>query len=115
MGTVILNMFFIALICVFIVDISGAVESFKSALRYISTKGKMSGSNYTLKPFDCSLCATFWASMVYLLVMGLFQLKFIAIACVICTFCGLIKTAILLIEDILVKVIQLIYKYWIDK
>lgn len=111
---VILNLFLIALICVFIVDISGAIDSLKSGLKWLLTKGKMKDSNYRLKPIDCSLCCTFWASMIYLLVIGQFTLPWITCACVFCCFLGFFKNAILLVEDVLNKIIQLIYKHFIE-
>lgn len=105
----------IAFICVFIVDISGAIDSLKSGLKWIFTKGKMKGSDYRLKPFDCSLCTTFWVSILYLLITGTFTIKYLALVCLICTFCEIIKSAILLVEDTVKKIIQLIYKNFIDK
>lgn len=111
---VIINLLLIATICVFIIDISGAADSLKSGIKYVLTKGRMSNSNYRLKPFDCSLCMTFWSSLIYLLVIGQFTLPYIACTCVICCFLGFLKNAILLVEDSLNKIIQLIYKYFID-
>lgn len=112
---IVINLFLICVICVFIVDISGAVESLKSGIKWLLTKGKMSNSDYTLKPFDCSLCMTFWASIIYLLIIGAFTFKYIAIVCLFCTFCDTIKSTIYMVEDIVKKIIQLIYKYFIDK
>lgn len=112
---VIINLILIALICVFIIDISGAIDSLKSGIKWVLTKGKMNGSDYRLKPIDCSLCSTFWASIIYLLVIGEFTLPYIACVCVICCFLGFIKNAILLVEDTLNKIIQVIYKYFIDR
>ena len=68
----ILNLLLINLILSYIIDVSGAVDSIKSFLKRILTKGKMSDPNYSLKPFDCSLCMTFWVSLIYLLVFDLF-------------------------------------------
>lgn len=105
-----INLFLIAVICVFIIDISGAVNSLKSGLKWIYTKGKMSGSDYRLKPFDCSLCSTFWCGLIYLLIAGEFTLPYIVAVCMMAYFTSVIKNSILLIEDILTKVINVIYK-----
>lgn len=112
---IIFDLFLIAVISVFIVDISGAIDSLKSGIKWVLTKGKMKSSDYPLKPFDCSLCTNFWCSLIYLLIIGAFELKYVAIVCLLCTFCDTIKTAILLVEDVIKKLIQLIYKYFIDK
>lgn len=109
----ILSLFFITVICVFIIDISGALDSLKSALKWIVTKGAMSGNEYRLKPFDCSLCTTFWSGLIYLLIVGKFTLPFVVAVCLFAAFSGIIKSSILLIEDIVTKIIQMIYK-WID-
>ena len=58
----------INIIVVFLIDQSGFINEFKTWLKKLLTKGKMKDSNYSLKPFDCSLCMTFWVSLIYLLV-----------------------------------------------
>ena len=62
---VIRDLILMSIVVVTIVDISGAVDSLKSGLKWILTKGKMSNSDYTLKPIDCSLCMTFWSGIFY--------------------------------------------------
>lgn len=110
----ILGIILIAVIVVFIVDISGAVDSLKSGIKWLLTKGAMSGCDYRLKPLDCSLCMTFWSGLLYLLIVGKFTLLYIAVVCLVACFSNLIKSSILLIEDIVNKIIKIIYK-WIDK
>ena len=111
---ILINLLLISLMVVFIVDISGAVDSLKSAFKWLLTKGKMSGSDYPLKPLDCSLCMTFWVCLIYLLIIGKFTLPYIAFTCLLSCFSGILKNTILLIEDIINKIIQLVYKL-IDK
>ena len=115
MLNVIFNLFLIAVICVFIVDISGAIDSLKSAIKWLLTNGKMKNSNYDLKPLSCSLCMTFWCGLIYLLVTSNFTLMYVAIVCLLSAFACLLKSGILLVEDIITKIIQLIYKYIIDR
>ena len=107
---VIINLTLIAAIVVFIVDISGAVDSLKSGLKWILTNGKMKNSDYQLKPLDCSLCMTFWSGIIYLLITNNFTLPYLAFVCLLACFSGIIKSSILLVEDILIKITQLIYK-----
>ena len=107
---VLINLILIAAIVVFIVDISGAVDSLKSGLKWILTKGKMKNSDYQLKPLDCSLCMTFWSGIIYILITNNFTLPYLAFVCLLACFSGVIKTSILLVEDILIKITQLIYK-----
>ena len=107
---VLINLTLIAAIVVFIVDISGAVDSLKSGLKWILTKGKMKNSDYQLKPLDCSLCMTFWSCIIYLLITNNFTLPYLAFVCLLACFSGIIKNSILLVEDIITTIIQLIYK-----
>lgn len=47
---------------VLVLDISGFMENVKSGLQKIlDTKGTI-----RLKPFDCSLCMTWWTGLIYL-------------------------------------------------
>lgn len=108
---VITDLILISTIVVFIVDISGAIDSLKSGLKWILTKGKMKNSDYRLKPIDCSLCMTFWSGIIYLLVVQQFTLPYLAFVCLLACFSGIIKSTILLVEDILVKIIQVFYKF----
>lgn len=112
--TTIINLTLIALIVVFIVDISGAIDSLKIGLKLLLTKGKMKDNNYILKPFDCSLCSVFWCGMGYLLITGTFCLPYAGFVCLLSCFSGFFKSTILLVEDILNSTIKLIYKL-IDK
>lgn len=111
----ILSLFFITVIVVFIVDISGATDSLKSVLKWILTKGRMKDSNYRLKPIDCSLCLSFWGGLIYLLIAGKFTLFYVTVVCLLACFTGILKNCILLVEDVITKIIQVIYKYLIDR
>jgi hypothetical protein len=64
----ILDLICIWFICVLVIDISGFIDSIKYGLSYLLTKGKIPTTDYRLKPIDCSLCATFWCGLIYVLV-----------------------------------------------
>lgn len=107
---VLINLILISAIVVFIVDISGAVDSLKSGLKWILTKGKMNNSDYRLKPIDCSLCQIWWCGIIYLLCTGNFTLPYLAFVCLLSAFAEILKNSILLLKDIITTIIQLIYK-----
>lgn len=111
---VILNLFLITFIVVFIVDVSGAVDSLKSGLKWVLTKGKMSHSDYRLKPFDCSLCTSFWIGLIYLLCTSNFTIPYITCVCLLSASTGLLKDIWFLCEDIIKTIINIFYKV-IDK
>lgn len=109
-----IELLIIAAVVVFIVDISGAVDSLKTALKWLLTKGKMKDNNYILKPFDCSLCMVFWVGLAYLLFTGNFTIPYIGYVCLLACFSEILKNTILLVEDIIKTIYKLIYNL-IDK
>lgn len=62
------------------------------------------------KPFFCPLCATFWIGLVYLYITDHFTLLYITILALISYLTDVIDTVLRLIKDILVKVVDLVYK-----
>ena len=114
MHMVILNLFLITFIVVFIVDVSGAVDSLKSGIKWLLTNGKMKNSNYDLKPWSCSLCMTFWIGLIYLLCTSNFTISYIACVCLLSASTGLLKDVWFLCEDIIKTIINIFYKV-IDK
>lgn len=94
------DLFSILIICVLVIDISGFVHSIKAAI------GKFLGispNSFRIKPFDCSFCMTFWASMIYLLVVGRFTLLNIAIVLLLCCLTTPLKNLVMSVIDKLTK------------
>ena len=94
------DLFSILIISVLVIDISGFVYSIKVAI------GKFLGispNSFRIKPFDCSFCMTFWASMIYLLVVGRFTLVNIAIVLLICCLTTPLKNLVMSVRDKLTK------------
>jgi hypothetical protein len=112
---VILDLFFIQVIFVFITDITDFPSNVKKGISWVLTKGKIVKDDYRLHLLDCSLCQIWWSGIIYLFCTSNFTLPYLAIVCLLCTFTGLLKDCILLIEDIARKVINIIYKYFIDR
>ena len=65
----------IAAVCVFIVDISGWTESWRGWLARRFGVQRLR----PLRPFDCSLCLTWWSCLVWAAVAGSLSLR--AVAC----------------------------------
>jgi hypothetical protein len=108
---VVFNLFLIAVITVCIIDISGFVNSIKSALNKVITKRKFSNSNYSIKPFDCSLCMTFWIGLIYLIIYNSVSLINITVLLLIAISTPIINDIIRLIQDLITKLIQVIENY----
>lgn len=76
-----INLIFINIAVVYLIDQSGGMDSLKSLIKRLLTNGKMKGSDYSLKPFDCSKCMTFWVSIGYLLFIGELSIFTFMITC----------------------------------
>ena len=98
--TFMVSLFSILIISVIVIDISGFTHSIKAAI------GKFLGispNSFRIKPFDCSFCMSFWASMIYLLVVGRFTLLNIAIVLLLCCLTTPLKNLIMSVRDKLTK------------
>ena len=100
----------IATIIVVITDISDWPTTVKKVISHIITKGKINKTEFRLHLVDCSFCQFFWSGIIYLLITNNFTLPYLASVCLLSCFTGVIKTSILLVDDILIKITQLIYK-----
>ena len=76
-----INLIFINIAVVYLIDQSGGMDSLKSFIKRLLTNGKMKGSDYSLKPFDCSKCMTFWASIGYLIFISELSIFTFMLAC----------------------------------
>ena len=106
-----LDLLFITIIIVFIVDLSGFSETLKEWLSGWLTNGRIITTNYSLRPFTCSLCLTFWMGLLYLLIVGSLSIPYICLVCVMALIASTIKDILLLIKDLISKGIGSIYKY----
>lgn len=97
----------IALFWVLVVDIAQFPAEIKRALfRWI--KGKREYVDYSLKPFDCSLCLTWWTGLIWIIVAG-FRFYYVVLCLGIACFTPIIKDIILLTRDFLGWIIDRAY------
>lgn len=107
-----INILLIALICVIVIDLSGFVDNIKQLIWKFAFKNNKPYKEYTLKPFDCSLCSTFWLSFIYILLIHQFSIHIMAYILVIAYFTTTLKDIILFIKDFFIKIIDELYKYF---
>lgn len=105
-----LNMFLIVIATICIVDLSGFIDTLKSGIKFVLTKGKFSNPDYSLKPIDCSLCMSWWLQLLYLLIIGNCTIINIGIALLLSCSTQQIKGIIQLIQDLITTLINYIYK-----
>lgn len=92
-----LDVLFLGFIWVFILDVSGFMDSVKSSIIRFLKVGK--SDSLRLKPFDCSLCMTFWSGLIYLLYVRGFTIFNIAYVLLIACSTPLIKDVFYLFFD----------------
>lgn len=95
-----LNMLFITIICVLIIDDSGIINSVKS---WLGKFLEVDPGRLDLKPFSCSYCMNFWCCTVYLLCLGQLTIFNIMISLILSTCTVPIFNTINLIKDIYTK------------
>lgn len=101
-----IDILLLAVIVVCIVDISGFTDSWKSGLKRLLTKGRMSDPNYSFKPFDCSTCLIFWSSLLYLIMTQQLTFYMLAYVLVVSVMSVVIKDLIYFIRDLLLRIIK---------
>ena len=106
--TMIWNLLMISFIICFIVDISGIIESIESALsKWLKGKAQIP------KPFNCSLCMTFWVGLIYVMCINC-TLVNVLLVCVVSALTEHITSVIIIIKQLIAwlfdKIINLITK-----
>lgn len=96
----------LTIVVVCIVDISGFPDSLKSGIKRIMTRGRMSSPDYSLKPFDCSLCMSFWTNLIYTITMGKFSIPILTFILLMSCFTPVIKDFILMLRDVITTVLR---------
>ena len=69
-----IELLLLAAITIYIVDLSGFTESWRSAL----TRRLKAKNLKPIRPFDCSLCMTWWVCIIYALSIGSLSLPILA-------------------------------------
>jgi hypothetical protein len=106
---ILLNLLCIQLIWVLILDISGFMDSVKLAISKFLTSRHIAKADYRIKPFDCSLCMTFWTGLIYIICLHQFTIPLLAYILFIAVMTPVTKDFIILIRDLLIKLIDKIY------
>lgn len=100
-----LNILLLAIVTVFVVDISGIVDTCKGYLgKWLNIKvGR-------LRPFDCSLCMTFWVCLVYAICVGSISIPMLAYIALLSFLSMRIADLMRLADDLICALINQITK-----
>lgn len=94
----------VAFIVVYIVDVSGFTDSWRGALARALHIRELR----PLKPFDCSLCMTWWVCLIYAAIRGPFTLLAVAESALLSCLSITISAFLLFLRELLLKVIDII-------
>lgn len=82
------------------------MDNLKKAISWIITKGTIKTADYELKPFDCPLCASWWACIIYLVASGQFTIVGIFLSAIMAIAAKHIKNIIYYIDEKLTKLLK---------
>lgn len=81
MNNIYIDLLLMSLTVIYIVDVSGFTQSWRSALaRWL---GRSESALRPLPPFDCGKCMTFWMCFVLSLIEGALSLPVLAYTCLL--------------------------------
>lgn len=101
---IILELLAISIIVCFIIDLSGVIDNIKTAIWKWIFSGKREYQNFNLKPFDCSLCSTFWIGLLWLICTAQFSLWNVCLVCIIAALTEQITNMLIIIKQIIARI-----------
>lgn len=78
MGNVWLDLLWINIFCVVCIDQLQIDQPLKRLIWKVGMKG-VPYKNFTLKPFDCALCASWWLGLLYIILTGNLSLLMVVV------------------------------------
>lgn len=110
-----LDVLLLSLIVCFIIDISGFMDSVKHMIWKWLFGNKREYREFPLKPFDCSLCMTFWVGLIWCFGTAHFQLYHILFVCLMSMLSEQISNMLRLLRMMLQKVEDMIFNYLMEE
>lgn len=107
----ILILLLITVSCVFIIDLTDFVDSVKIGIWKWVWKDKREYRDFRIKPFDCSLCMSFWCGLIYLIASGDITLPLIVLQLFFSYMTPIIKDCLQMVKDICIRILDMLYTY----
>lgn len=92
-----IDVLYVAVFWVLVVDITGVVGEVKYRIYKWLNGGKY--RDFSLKPFDCSLCLTWWTC--FFLILSNWNFPMLVFSTMVACFTPIIKDLILMVRDML--------------
>lgn len=106
---VILNLFIISIIWVLILDLSGFALTIDKLFYKIFYPKRPFRDDARFKPFDCSLCMTWWSCLIYLIVVNALTLPNIAFSLLFAWLTTIEKDIFIFTKDLITKLLDILY------
>ena len=100
-----LNCLLITICWVIVLDQLHFVDDFTSTIKSILTKGKFRNP-IQIKPFNCSVCMSFWTNLIYILIVGKFSIFMIGYILLLSWSTPMISSVLTLLKNIFLKIIN---------
>lgn len=104
-------LFMLTVITVIVVDLTDFVYSVKKAIWKWVWKEQRDFKDFGMRPFDCSLCLSWWVGLIYLLISGTITLPLVLFQLFISYMTPIIKDLVQMIKDMAVRILDMLYTY----
>lgn len=110
------NILLLAVICVIVTDLTDFFDYVKKLIWILAFGHNKPYKELRIKLLDCSLCQTFWLSIIYVIWVGKVGIGILAYILIVAYLTTVIRDIIVMVRDYLVKLIDCVYKIlWLDK
>lgn len=107
---ILINLLVISLIIVFIIDTTDFVDTIKQKVWKFAFSDKKPYKEFSCKPFDCSLCMTWWTGLIYLLIIHKFTILYVGYIALLALLTPVFNSILILIKDVFAYLLNKIYK-----
>lgn len=96
---------------VIVVDLTDFVDSVKKAIWKWVWKEQREYKDFPFKPFDCSLCSSWWIGLIFLIFSGTITLPLVVYQLFLSYMTPILKDFIQMVKDIAIRVLDMLYTY----
>ena len=107
-----LVLFLLTVMAVIVIDLTDFVDSIKHGIWKWVFKDKRPFKEFRMKPFDCSLCSSFWLGLLYLVIWGKWSLALMTFQLFLSFLTPVIKDALMLVKSLLQRMVDAVYDYF---
>lgn len=103
-----INLIQISVVICYLIDLSGIIQTIKYQIWKHLFKGIGRPEDIRLKPFDCTLCSTWWTGIILMIVTSNFTLINLMLTALVSYFSKHITELLLILNDLFVSIETLI-------